>query len=220
MVNETELRDAVECALSDVRLLGHKFYTRWQNGELSAAELREYAEQYRHFEASLPGTLSTILKMLPDGDARNFIADNLADEAGYPSHVQLFDDYVAAAGGSTDTEAMPATQALVDAYDVTIQMGPAAAIGGIAAYEVQSPGISSTKRAGLCEHYGFSSSDVEFWNLHATLDIDHGDWALSAMASSCEEGKIEAAVAGTRAIAEAWWAFLDERQSRAEALAA
>ena len=220
MVNEVELREAVKAALSDVDLLKHEFYVRWENGELTPAELREYAEQYRHFEAGLPATLSSILQQLPDGEARNFIADNLADEVGNPSHVSLFDKYVAATGGSTDAPVMPATQALLDAYDETLAMGTSAAIGGIVAYETQSPGVSKTKGAGLCKHYGFTDENIEFWSLHATLDIDHGDWALSAMASSCKDGDIDTAVAGTRKIAEAWWSFLDERQSRSKVLAA
>ncbi len=70
------------------------------------------------------------------------------------------------------------------------------------------------------QHYGYGESDTHFWDVHSVLDVDHGDWALSAMASSCEEGGIAEAVAGTRKIADAWWAFLDERESRRSVLTA
>lgn len=219
MINETELRSQVANALSGVRLLEHKFYVRWEAGELSPAELREYSEQYRHFEASLPETLSEILNMLPDSDARNFIADNLADETGFPSHLQLFESFVNATGGDVQAPAMPATKALVEAYNETLREGPASAIGGIVAYEIQSPEVATSKGEGLRKHYGYDYADTNFWDVHATLDVDHGDWAISAMASVSGEDA-SSAVAGTRKIAEAWWAFLDEREARKEVLAA
>ena len=56
---------------------------------------------------------------------------------------------------------------------------------------------------------------TEFWDVHAGMESDHGTWALDALALL---GADPAEVAGAaRRGADAWWAFLDERQAEAPA---
>ena len=58
------------------------------------------------------------------------------------------------------------------------------------------------------------AAGTEFWDVHARMEADHGDWALDALAllgADPERGGRRPPGAG----ADAWWAFLDERQAEA-----
>jgi pyrroloquinoline quinone (PQQ) biosynthesis protein C len=126
-------------ALSDRRLLTHPFYRRWEAGGLRPAELREYAEQYRHFEAALPGLLDGAVEGCPSPRARQLLQRNLDDEAGQgQSHLELFDAFREEVGGRDDVPAGPAMEALLDAYREAASRGAASAVAAIATYEVSA----------------------------------------------------------------------------------
>lgn len=215
------VRDRIETELADIRLLDSPFYRRWQAGELHPAELREYAEQYRHFEAALPGVLADIRAALPEGDAADFIADNQADETGETgtAHLDLFSSFLEASGGSADAVASPATAALLNSYRDAVGAGAAAGIAGLIAYESQAAGIAASKGDGLRQSYGYDAEGTRFWDVHAALDTDHAEWALQALAAVTPDDDVDMVVAHARRIGEAWWAFLDERERRSLALA-
>lgn len=209
----SELLDEV---LADRRLLTHPFYRRWEAGELAPAELSAYAAQYRHFERVLPEVLDAAWSAMAEGEAKQTVRANLDDELGVPApHVALFDDF-AAAVGAPDAAPSPATAALVARYRAAARRGPVALVAALAAYEVQAADIARSKAEGLRARYGLTATQTRFWDVHADMDADHGDWAVRAMAAL---GADPASVrAEARAAAEAWWAFLDERQEAAPEL--
>ncbi|MBV8462918.1 MAG: hypothetical protein JO368_06470, partial [Acidimicrobiales bacterium] len=84
-MNREHTERVVREALGDRLLLRHPFYQRWEAGDLSAAELARYAEQYRHIEAVLPTVLETISSSLDPGRAKDLVEENLADERGMPT---------------------------------------------------------------------------------------------------------------------------------------
>jgi pyrroloquinoline quinone (PQQ) biosynthesis protein C len=86
-----------------------------------------------------------------------------------------------------------------------------AALAGLAAYETQASAIASTKAEGLRRRYGVDAAGTEFWDVHAAMDEDHGDWAIEALLVLGAEPSDVATSA--RRGADAWWAFLDERES-------
>ncbi len=219
MNDVVRVQQGIDQALSGLRLLEHPFYKRWQAGELTMTELKEYGEQYRHFEATLPEVLRGIMSQLPVGDAAEFINDNLADEVGDPTHLELFDEFLASLGASPSADAHPATAALVDAYAKVVKKGGASGIAGLVAYETQAPGIAESKGGGLREHYGLDANATKFWDVHSTLDVEHGTWAMEALAAVIEQGEFDNVMSDANTIAKAWWEFLDERESRAELLA-
>lgn len=207
----SRVTSALSSALEGRRLLEHPFYRRWQAGELTVAELAAYAAQYRHFEGYLPRFLRALTERLDEGAARDFVAANLADEVGDPvSHVERFEDFAAAVGAEGD-QPSPATTALVATYEALLERGPAAALAGFLAYEGQSAEIAASKADGLRGHYGLTDTGVSFWDHHAEVEGDHAEWARQALAS------LGAGAQWTeddmRAAADAWWAFLDERQA-------
>jgi pyrroloquinoline-quinone synthase len=199
----------IESALEGRRLLEHPFYRRWEAGELRDGELRAYAEQYRHFEASLPGILEAVIATLPNGAARDAVTDNLFDEIGAPTHLELFDGF-ADHYGAQDVPASPAMSNLLDAYRDNLAHSNAAALGGILAYEVQGAGIADTKSTGLTEFYGSTEAAATFWRVHGQVEGDHAQWLLD----SCETFASDPSFAdGARRVADAWWIFLDEREA-------
>jgi pyrroloquinoline quinone (PQQ) biosynthesis protein C len=54
---------------------------------------------------------------------------------------------------------------------------------------------------------------VSFWEHHAQVDAQHGNWARSALEELATDPKqVERAM---RIGADAWWEFLDEREAAA-----
>ena len=212
---QARLGAAVAATLEERMLLTHPFYRRWEAGELRSQELAEYAVHYRAFEEVLPTVLSAVVdRLMFDGefDAAEMVARNLADELGRPEpHLALFDGFAAALPAADASAPGPAADALADTYRALADQSAVAAIAGLAAYETQAAAIAVTKGDGLRRWYGVDADGTRFWDVHATMDVDHGDWAVEALALLGAD-EAEVIEASCRA-ADAWWALLDERQA-------
>ena len=220
--SKVDLSAAVDHALEGRALLAHPFYRRWEAGLLHRSELAEYAVNYRAFEAALPAVLHVVVEQLRasgEHEAADMVDRNLADESGRPEpHLDLFDRFAAALPVAASTTAPGSSaEALVATYGDLTDQGPVAALAGLAAYETQASAIASTKAAGLRRWYGVDAAGTEFWDVHAAMDADHGDWAVEALALLGAEPS-EVTVAARRG-ADAWWSFLDEREAEAPASA-
>ena len=206
---------AMEEALDGKRLLTHPFYRRWEAGDLAASELKSYAEQYRYFEITFPEILRRILGQLPEGDARSFVEQNLADEVGNPSHVDLFETFVDAVNARRSELPSPAMTQLLNSYGAALEQGPASSIGALVAYECQASEVALSKAKGLRDHYGLGPTETVFWDVHAQLDVSHAEWATRALADTASgSAEFQPAI---RRVAQAWWEFLDEREELAAA---
>jgi len=220
--SEARIAKAIEDALTGCLLLTHPFYQRWEAGELQLGELDIYAQNYRSFEAALPVVLSAVIERLAaDGskDVAEMVQRNLDDELGRPEpHLALFGRFAAAVSAqdpSTDagTGAGPAADALVATYTDLVEVGPVAALSALAAYETQASAIAASKAEGLRRWYGIDDAGVAFWDVHAAMDADHGGWAIAALASLDADPAVVNDAA--KRAADAWWAFLDEREAGA-----
>ena len=176
---------------------------------------------YRAFEAILPTVLSAVVdRLMADAEfeAAELVARNLADELGRPeSHLAMFDTFTAAL--PTAEVAVPgrAAEALVATYRELAEQSPVAAIAGLAAYETQAASIAASKGDGLRRWYGVDADGTKFWDVHATMDADHGEWAIEALAIlSADESEVADA---SRRAADAWWLLLDEREAEGLAVA-
>jgi pyrroloquinoline-quinone synthase len=203
-------------ALRDRQLLAHPFYRRWEAGTLGPDELGAYAAQYQHFEEALPGILRTLLDRLEPGSAADLVARNLADEESNPEpHVALFAGFADAAG-SHPTPPSDATDSLLRTYRDLVASSAAEGLAAVVAYEIQAPAIAASKADGLRRHYAMDAQGTRFWDLHATMDGDHARWGIEALAAlDVPEGRV---IGAARSAADAWWAFLDEREVATEAL--
>ena len=217
---DATLSDSVAHALEGRALLAHPFYQRWEAGLLTQDDLAEYAVHYRAFEAALPQVLAGVVEGLhADGEfeAETMVQRNLDDELGRPqAHLALFDRFAGTLAGHAESPVPgPAAEALVQTYLDLALDGPVASLAGLAAYETQAAAIATTKADGLRRWYGMDRSDTEFWDVHAAMDEEHGEWALEALFVRGAD-PTEVAESARRA-ADAWWAFLDEREAHASA---
>jgi pyrroloquinoline quinone (PQQ) biosynthesis protein C len=158
--------------------------------------------------------LSAVIDGTSDLSAREMVQATLDDERGKPtSHLELFDRFARSVGAPPSAAATPATQALADIYAELVELGPLAALAGVAAYEIQSPEIALSKADGLRRHYDLGSDATAFWDVHGTVDVLHRQWMVEALAALADDDS-DIVVPATAA-ADAWWAFLDERQEAA-----
>jgi pyrroloquinoline quinone (PQQ) biosynthesis protein C len=206
----------VEEALEGRRLLSHPFYRRWSRGELRLRELASYAGQYRCIEAGLPGWLETIQSAAQNPEVHDLVQQNLDDEVGGAvTHVELFEQFAGAVGAAAaeNTDIEPATRSLLTTHAELVASSAAEGLAAVLTYELQAPEISASKAAGLRTQYGIDGDAVEFWDTHATMEGDHASWTLDAVVAAGGEP----ATVGTaaRRAADAWWAFLDEREAAA-----
>ena len=212
-MNTDQLRAALDAAVADRQLLTHPFYLRWEAGTLQPGELGAYAAQYRYFETALPSLLRDLLSRLEPGAASDLVSQNLADEEGNPEpHVAAFARF-ADAVGAENAPATVGTERLLDTYQSLTASSGAEGLAAVVAYEMQAPGIASSKASGLRRHYGIDETGTYFWDIHATMDVDHAQWGIEALAAlDLPERRV---VGAARAAADAWWSFLDDRESAA-----
>jgi pyrroloquinoline quinone (PQQ) biosynthesis protein C len=206
------LETAVRARLRDRMLLDHPFYRRWSEGGVGVEELRAYAAQYRHFEAMLPAHLESVAAAAEHPALRAQALRNLADEAGAaPTHLDLFERFARAIDAPAHAEPSPAMAHLLDTCRDAARRGAAPGFAALLAYEIQAPGVASSKAAGLREHASLDGDALDFWDVHARIDSDHASWAVQALAGSGanRDGVVHAAGAA----ADAWWSFLDEREA-------
>jgi pyrroloquinoline-quinone synthase len=216
-MHTAHIQEALVDALTGRQLLTHPFYRRWEAGTLADGELAAYAEQYRHLEGELPLTLAAIAGQLPAGRARTLVEANLADELGEPApHAVLFELFARAAGAREDVAPTEATAALLSAIRSAVGRDPVAALSMVAAYEVQAADIAASKADGLRRHYGLDAEGTRFWDVHTTQEVAHAGWSSEALAVVDADAAVVQESA--RVAAEAWWAFLTEREELAPAV--
>jgi pyrroloquinoline-quinone synthase len=178
----------IDAARERWNVLEHPFYTRWEQGELTRAELARYAGEYRHAVVALARAART--------------ARLHADEEA--THIRLWDEF-ASALGTEPVEPLPQTRCCASAWAAADEELGAAAI--LYAIEAGQPAISGTKLRGLVEHYGFGdeSPAVEYFTVHGEHDHEHAAEARAALEGSEDPrlvGLAEAALASN-------WALLD-----------
>ena len=216
-MHTAHIQEALIDALTGRQLLTHPFYRRWEAGTLADGELAAYAEQYRHLEGELPLTLAAIAGQLPAGRARTLVEANLADELGEPApHAVMFESFARAAGARAEVAPTEATAALLSAIRSADGRDPMAALSMVAAYEVQAADIAASKADGLRRHYGMDAEGTRFWDVHTTQEVAHAGWSSEALALI--DADAAAVQASARVAAEAWWAFLTEREELASAV--
>jgi len=199
--------DRIETVKSDNDVLEHPFYVRWSNGELTAEELASYSGQYRHAVAAL-ATASRNAARAADGALREHLEDHAAEET---AHIEVWDRFVAAAGGQPDAEPTAETELCAAAW-AGAGRDPQATLAALYAIESCQPEISSVKQQGLVELYGYQEGPAtDYFEIHATLDHDHAESHRRLIESSLEAGEADEdeLVVAAREVLRANWTLLD-----------
>jgi pyrroloquinoline-quinone synthase len=183
----------IDAAARRWNVLEHPFYLRWSAGELSAAELANYASQYRHAVVALADAAAA--------------AGNDEHAREERDHVALWDEFAAACGAPDAAAANADTRTCAGAWRAGEDRLEHVAV--LYAVESRQPEIACTKLEGLLAHYGFSEGPAtEYFSVHAERDVAHAAASRAELevASDADAGRLaaraEAALRGN-------WQLLD-----------
>ncbi len=204
----------IDEARRDLDVLEHPFYQRWSAGELSAEELGFYAGEYRHAVVALAEASEGVAAEI-DSVHRAGLERHAAEERG---HIALWDAFTAAAGGdegSLEREPLGETEQCVQAWTAGDDALEHLAV--LYAIEASQPAIAQTKLDGLVERYGYSPEGpaVEYFELHAKLDVEHARQARELIVElmggddSEAQAKADRMVERATAALQGNWALLD-----------
>jgi pyrroloquinoline-quinone synthase len=194
--------DRIESSRERWNVLRHPFYQRWSAGELTSEELARYSGQYRHAVEAIAAASESAASALPESAE---LAEHAREER---DHVELWDAFVDAAGGSRQAPPSPETRECVTEWTA----GDDAAAHLVRLYAIESgqPDISQTKREGLVELYGYADGPAtEYFRVHAARDAEHAGQARRLIESIAAEADAEALVAAAEAAFRANWRLLD-----------
>lgn len=214
------MRDAVSMIRDEVvkqKMLDHPFYQRWNNGDLTVDELRQYALEYYHFTMAFPTFVSGIHANMDDLPARQVLLENLIEEErGEGNHPALWMRFCNALGLSAEevraSKPNEATRALITTMkQLTNSPSTHCGLASLYAYESQIPEVSIAKIDGLRKYFQMTApDDISFFTVHAEADIVHSAVTEKLVLAECStESKAEEAAAAAGKTVTALWAFLD-----------
>ena len=215
-------------------LLSHPFYKAWSAGELTTIDLKEYAQDYYHHVKQFPTYLAELAVRLEDGELRDAVLANLADERGAQDHAgikgiehaELWLDFAEAMGSSRNLaqhKPIKEVEALTNSFHHVASEGtPEEALAAFYAYESQVPRVATEKNRGLREMYGAGEKACGYFTLHATADLFHSQVWRQQLAKRVEANPemAEKSLNAADAAAKSLWNALDGIESRRTAKAA
>lgn len=198
----SSLWDRIEQARAKWNVLEHPFYVRWSAGELSRDELADYAGQYRHATQAIATLAGDIRDGLPErAEPRSHAMEEEA-------HVELWDGFVEAVGGSREAPASAETTECVKAW--TAPGGTLAALGCMYAIESGQPEISRVKRDGLVKLYGVEDGPgTAYFRIHEGRDVEHAAESRELISELAGPDDEDAVVAAAESAFRANWRLLD-----------
>ena len=229
-----EFLSALDARIARYDLLCHPFYKAWSAGELTAADLKEYAQDYYHHVKSFPTYLAELAVRLEDGELRNAVLANLADEKGSPDlagnagveHAELWLDFAESMGSSRNLaqhRPVKEIEALMESFHrVAANGSPEEALAAFYAYESQVPRVATEKNRGLQQMYGADQKARGYFHLHATADVFHSQVWRKQLTRRIEAAPrtAEGALDSAETAAKSLWNALDGMESRRRAKAA
>jgi pyrroloquinoline-quinone synthase len=183
----------IEAAASRWNVLDHPFYTRWSAGELTRAELAEYAAQYRYAVVALADAAAAA------GDAEHAREER--------EHIALWDAF---GDGCGSVAADPNPETLECAAAWTAGDDRLERLAVLYAIESAQPAISKTKLDGLFGHYGFEEGPAtEYFSLHAERDHEHAEHSRKLLEELATEEDADRLAARAEAATRGNWHLLD-----------
>jgi len=165
--------------LDKYHLLKHPFYKSWNEGELTKAIIKDYAEQYYHHVKAFPRYISATHSLCEDIEKRKILLENLQDEENKDAdHPKLWKNFAIAMGADAKkleiTKKETFTKDLIDNFFAQSRSSYAEGLASLYTYERQIPEIADTKIKGLKKYYGVKSKKgLEFFEAHKSADVHH-----------------------------------------------
>lgn len=169
----------------------HPFSRAWGQGELTRAQLGEWAIQHFYYIDTVPQQFGLLFSRLPDLDARQHLLENLLGEEmpGAPGkrHPDLLRKFARACGVGDERmlgaersgEILPTTRAMrAWIWELAGVRALAEACAGImVALEGQLPTLYP-RYVEAMRRMGFSDDDLEFFHVHIEGDTGHAHIGL------------------------------------------
>lgn len=223
MMPEKEFFEALRQARAPKHGGAHPFSMAWSGGELTRAQLGEWAVQHYYYIATVPQQFGHLFCRLPDLDARQHLLENLLGEEN-PEHMEkrhpdLLLDFAEACGRSRDDvlnaedngEILPSTRAMrawlweLCAFRDLSET----AAGVMVALEGQLPTLYPAYVSAM-KKMGFRDDELEFFTVHIEGDEAHEQVGFQLAARYADmPHKQRRAIAVVRASAGMRWQMLD-----------
>ncbi len=182
------IKEQLEAAIGEHRLLDHPFYVSWREGTLPVVALRTYAAEYGAFIAAIDAGWETVGETAHAAEERR--------------HAELWNEFAGEFGTEISAPQVPEVDQLL-ATAQRLFSDPATAWGALYAFESQQPGTSEEKLKGLADHYGVAVDHpaTEYFRVHAA-DYHEADQIVAALEGSHGD---RVAVAACAEMAGALW---------------
>jgi pyrroloquinoline-quinone synthase len=218
-----EFHAALEAARQPKHGGGHVFSRAWAAGELSRAQLGEWAIQHFYYIDPIPQQFALLYSRLPDLDARQHLMENLLGEemphAPQKRHPDLLRKFARACGVSEERilraeqngDVLPTTRAMRAWIWELSGIRPLAesCAGIMVALEGQLPTLYP-KYVDAMRRMGYSDDDMEFFHVHIEGDTEHAHVGLELTDRYATTAEMqERAIATVRASAELRFSMLD-----------
>jgi len=223
LLNQNDFFAALEAARQPKHGGGHIFSRAWAAGELSRAQLGEWALQHFYYIDPIPQQFAALYARLPDLDARQHLLENLLGEempaCPEKRHPDLLRKFARACGVADERmlraeeqgEVLPTTRAMrawIWELASIRHIGEACA-GIMVALEGQLPTLYP-KYVEAMRKMGFSEDDMEFFHVHIEGDTEHAHVGLELTARYAGSPQLQSrAIAAVRASAEMRYSMLD-----------
>ena len=223
LMNQAEFFAALEGARQPKHGGGHAFSRAWAAGELSRAQLGDWAIQHFYYIDPIPQQFAALFARLPDLDARQHLLENLLGEemphAPGKRHPDLLRKFARACGVSDERilkaeeagEILATTRAMrswIWELSTVRPLGESCA-GIMVALEGQLPTLYP-KYVDAMRKMGFTEDDMEFFHVHIEGDTEHAHIGLELTARYATTAELQVrAIAAVRASAEMRFSMLD-----------
>ncbi len=228
-MDRQEFLRELDARIAKYDLLCHPYYKAWSAGELTRADLREYALDYYEHVAAFPAYLAAFGIRLEEGELRRAVLANMRDEQGAESeqsHADMWLDFAEGMGASRNGfghESVPEVGELVAHFMDVASMGTSEEVlASFYAYESQVPRVAAEKNRGLREMYGADERTAQYFALHTTADVYHSNVWKEQLANRVEARPeaSEQALLAAEVAAQVLWKALDGIEERRMAKAA
>ncbi|WP_346008096.1 iron-containing redox enzyme family protein [Janibacter terrae] len=185
LLSKEDFRAALQDAIKGREAATANFSKAWAEGRLQRKHFARWAENHYHYVGFFADYLGLVYRNTPDThkDAKDFLLQNMyEEELADIRHTDLLIRFAEACGTTAerieDPRNMNAVTRGLQAWCYQIAdrehyvVATAALVVGL---ESQVPDIYKKQIIPLRETYGFTEDEIEFFDLHITSDVVHGE---------------------------------------------
>ncbi len=217
MASVSKFRTELEQTVRNRHSRAHPFTERWVRGELTRAQLAQWAIQQWHFIGNFSQYMAGVYARCPEREVRDYLLENMwEEELAATRHSEYLLRFAAACGVDRETfmaaPALPTTEALVDwcltraFYDHWVVGAAGLNIG----LESQVVGIMERVTPPLLEKYAFKNAEIGYFEVHWKSDTMHSERAYQLVDKYAATPELRAeCLARVARATEMRWLFTD-----------